>query len=312
MKILLSLSSIAFLSTVAGLFCPLAAAEPAHPAKPLLWKVEGNGLKEPSYLFGTIHLSVLPVGNLHPAAEKAFNASAAVYTEIPMDTASQMEMVPLLVRTDGKTLNESIGDKVAKELNDELRQINPQLDSTPFQTLKTWAVAMTVPMLQFQLKGEKALDAKLWERAAKEGKTTGALETTASQLKLFEDFSEAEQVLMLADTLKQLREDREAGKDATAELIAAYASGNEKKVLEEMNKGFAKIAEGEHKELGERFIKRFLTDRDVSMAATIDEKLRAAPDKVNFFAVGAAHYVGNPGVRAHLTGKGYRITPITE
>jgi len=288
------------------------AAQPAHPAKPLLWKVEGNGMKAPSYLFGTIHLSIPPVGNLHPAAQKAFEASDAVYTEVPLDTASQMTAVPLLSRKDGKTLDESTGNEVAKELNDELRQINPQLDSKPFQTLKTWAVAITVPMLQFQLKGEKALDVKLWDLATEEGKTTGALETTASQVKLFEDFSEAEQVHMLADTLKQLREDRMAGRDSAAELIAAYASGDEKKVLEKMNEGLTRIAEGEHKELGERFIKRFLTDRDVSMAATIDEKLRAAPDKVNFFAVGAAHYVGHPGIRAHLTGKGYRITPITE
>ncbi len=310
MKLLPSLGSLALL--LAAVVSPAMAAEPAHPAKPLLWKVEGNGMKAPSYLFGTIHLSIPPVGNLHPAAQKAFEASDAVYTEVPLDTASQMTAVPLLSRKDGKTLDESIGDKVAKELNDELRQINPQLDSKPFQTLKTWAVAITVPMLQFQLKGEKALDVKLWDLATEEGKTTGALETTASQVKLFEDFSEAEQVHMLADVLKQLREDRMASRDSAAELIAAYASGDEKKVLEKMNEGLTRIAEGEHKELGERFIKRFLTDRDVSMAATIDEKLRAAPDKVNFFAVGAAHYVGHPGIRAHLTGKGYRITPITE
>ena len=312
MQRLPSILSIAFLSLAAGLACPSTAAELAHPVKPLLWKVEGDGLKKPSYLFGTIHLSVPPVGNLHPAAEKAFASSDSVFTEVPMDTESQMAMVPLLMRKDGKTLDESIGAKLAKELNDELRLINPQLDSTPFQALKTWGVAMTVPILPLQLKGEKPLDAKLWGRAVEEGKTTGALETTASQLKLFEDFSEAEQVHMLADVLKQLRDDRAAGRDAMADLIAAYASGNEKKVLEQINKEFSRIAEGEHKELGERFIKRFLTDRDVSLAATIDEKLRAAPDKVNFFAVGAAHYVGNPGIRAHLTAKGYRITPITE
>ncbi len=288
------------------------AAEPAHPTKPLLWKVEGNGLKEPSYLFGTIHLSVPPVGNLHPAAEKAFEASAAVYTEIPLDAESQIALMPMMIRKDDQTLDDSIGDKLAKELNDELSQINAQLDSTPFQTLKTWGVAMTLPMLKLQLKGEKGLDAKLWERANREDKTLGALETAASQLRLFDDFSEAEQVTMLEETLKLLREEREAGLDSMLELIAAYASGDEKKVLEEMTKAMKKSAEGKNGKLGERFMKSFLTDRDVTLAATIAEKLRATPDKVHFFAVGAAHCVGAPGIRGGLTAKGYRITPITE
>lgn len=288
------------------------ATEPEHPAKPLLWKVEGNGLKQPSYLFGTIHLSVPPVGTLHPAAETAFMAADVVYTEIPMDTATQMEVMPMLMRKDGKTLDQSIGEKLAKELNEELKQINPQLDSTPFQSLKTWGVAVTLPMLPFQLKGEQPLDAKLWERATKEKKATGSLETAVSQLKLFEDFTETEQISTLADILKQLREDREAGKNTTADLIAAYVSGDEKAVLDEVNNSLQRSAEGENKELGERFMKRFLTDRDVTIAAVIAEKLKAAPDKVHFFAVGAAHYVGKPGITSHLTAKGYIITRVTE
>jgi uncharacterized protein YbaP (TraB family) len=303
---------IALLLVTGSLIQTSAAAEPAHPEKPLLWKIEGGNLKKPSYLFGTIHLSVAPVGNLHPAAEKAFAASEVIHTEIPLDTASQLAIVPMIMRKDGKTLGESIGAKTTGELVAELKQINPQLDATPFQSFKTWAVAMTVPMLKFQLKGEKGLDAKLWERATRQGKKTGALETADSQVKVFESFTEAEQVIYLSETLKQLREDRAAGKDSVADLIAAYASGDEKKVQATIDESMARIAAGEHKELGERFMKRLLTDRDVSMAATIDEKLRAEPEMIHFFAVGAGHYVGKPGIRGILTGKGYRITPIIE
>ncbi|GAA5122325.1 TraB/GumN family protein [Luteolibacter yonseiensis] len=304
--------SLVMVLTLGGIAGSSLAAAPEHPVKPLLWKVEGDGLKQPSYLFGTIHLSVPPVGTLHPAAETAFKAADVVCTEIPLDTATQMEIVPMLMRKDGKTLDESIGDKLAKELNDELKQVNPQLDSTPFQSLKTWGVAVTVPMLPYQLKGEQPLDAKIWERATKEGKATGSLETVASQLKLFEDFTEAEQTSMLGDVLKQLREDREAGTDATASLIAAYVSGDEKRVLDEVNKSMQRSAEGENKELGERFMKRFLTDRDAAIASVIDEKLKGSPDKTHFFAVGAAHLTGKPGIPGQLITKGYRITRITE
>ena len=44
-----------------------AVEEKGHPAKPLLWKIEGNGLEKPSYLFGTIHVSTPAIATLHPA-----------------------------------------------------------------------------------------------------------------------------------------------------------------------------------------------------------------------------------------------------
>ncbi|RYD61699.1 MAG: TraB/GumN family protein [Verrucomicrobiaceae bacterium] len=287
-------------------------AAPKHPEKPLLWKVEGDNLKNPSYLFGTIHLSTPPVGNLHPAAEKAFESANVVLTEIPMDLKTQMAMVPMFLRQDGKTLDDAIGEKLAAELNAELKAINPELDSTPFQTFKTWAIAMILPMLKSQLTGDKPLDSKLWDRATAAGKETGALETAEGQLAIFEEFNEVDQTIILAETIKQIRDDRAAGKDATADLIKAYATGDAAKVQKEMDKSVEKIAAGAHKELGERFMKLLLTDRDVTIAKAIDDKLVAAPDKIQFFAVGAAHYVGKPGIRSHLEKRGYRITAITE
>ena len=41
-------------------------AEPEHPLKPLLWKVEGPGTAKPAYLFGTIHIGKTAAVNLTP------------------------------------------------------------------------------------------------------------------------------------------------------------------------------------------------------------------------------------------------------
>lgn len=311
MKLLKSILPVAFILG-AGCFTATAQEAEKHPEKPLLWKVEGKELKKPSYLFGTIHLSTPPVGNLHPAAEKAFEASDVVYTEIPMDMKTQMGMVGLLMRKDGKTLDESIGEKLSGELDAELKAINPQLNAVPFQTFKTWAMAASIPLLKSQLKGEQALDLALWNRATKEGKETGGLETAEGQVGVFEAFGEADQVKFLGETLKQLREDRESGKDSVGALVSAYASGDEEKVRQEMDKAMEQMAAGENKDLGERLMKRLLTDRDASMAKTIGEKLQAAPDKTQFFAVGAGHYAGKPGIRGHLEEQGYRVTAIKE
>lgn len=290
----------------------LQAAEPGHPDKPLLWKIEGGDLKVPSYLFGTIHITPAEISQLHPAAEKAFDSADSVYTEIPLDTKTQLAMTPLLIRKDGKQLSESIGEDLSAQLEAELKQINPQLDSVPFQSFKTWAIGMMLPQLKFQLQGQKALDSVIWERATKAGKKTAALETPESQFAIFDELKEPEQVIVLAETMAQMKEDREAGVDSMAELISAYKTGDEGKVQGELDKSYRRMAEGEHKELGERFMKRVLADRDVTLAAEIDKQLRATPDKIQFFAIGTAHYIGKPSVRGHLTEKGYRITRIQD
>jgi uncharacterized protein len=182
-----------------------AEAEPKHPLKPLLWKVEGKGLTQPSYLFGTIHISKGPAATLHPAAQKAFDASSHFYAEIPMDPESQIALAPLMMRKDGKTLDEAIGKDLAEELNAELKLINPALDSTPFQSMNTWLAAILPQMLPHQMEGGKPLDLQLWEKAKASGKSTAGMEKPEAQMIAFTELTEAEQVIMLSETLRLLK-----------------------------------------------------------------------------------------------------------
>ncbi|WAC19830.1 TraB/GumN family protein [Luteolibacter sp. SL250] len=289
-----------------------AIEEKGHPAKPLLWKIEGNGLEKPSYLFGTIHVSTPAIANLHPAAEKAFVSADAVYTEIPMDADSQLKMMPLLLRKDGKTLTESIGKELSAELDAELKLINPQLDATPFQPLQTWAVTMALPLLKYQLQGAKAVDQIISERAIKEGKEVRALETVEEQMGLLGGFKEEENIIILRESLRQMKEDRANGIDGIEVMLGAYAAGDDGKLEKEIDRMNQSIAESEHKELGTRFIKKLFEDRNLSMAATIGGFLGKEGGKVHFFAAGSGHFIGKDNIRDHLARKGYRITRIED
>lgn len=303
----------ALLFAGAALTLPVVSAqEKGHPVKPLLWKIEGNGLEKPSYLFGTIHLSTPAMQELHPAAAKAFDSADVLYTEVSMDPQSQLALAPLMMRKDGKTLSDSIGKELTAELDGELKRINPQLNSAAFQPLKTWAVTMALPVLKYQLKGSKAVDQLLSDKATKAGKEKLAVETLESQFGILDGFEEEEDIIVLKETLRQIKEDRAAGIDSVDNLIAAYIAGDEALLSAEIDKSFKRIAESEHKELGERFIKKLFDDRNLSMAITIDEQLKQAPAKVRFFAVGSGHYIGKDNIRDHLTKKGYRITRIPD
>ncbi len=287
-----------------------AQEAPQHPVKPLLWKIEGNDLKKPSYLFGTIHLGGGALNKLHPTAEKAFEESQVLLTEIPMDAKTQLGMMIKLMRKDGKTLTESIGPDLNKQLDDELRAINPALSSKPFQPMCTWAIAASLPMLESQLTGATAVDKKLWDAAVKQGKKTDAMETADFQVGVFGSLTEEEQIIFLSETLRYMRKDRAEGKNSVKELTDAYIQGDADLIKKLIEKSFKEMLEGPHKELGEKFFDKLLTQRDKSMAATIAEKLKASPDTVHFFAAGTAHFTGDPSIRSHLEKAGYRITRI--
>lgn len=291
---------------------PAAADQPAHPLKPLLWKIEGGDLTKPSYLFGTIHLGSGPLATLHPAAAAAFKASDAVHTEVPMDMKSMLASSRHMMRKDGKSLDDAIGEECARQLGDCLKGINPGLDAKPFQPMKTWIVAVALPTLESQMKGEKPMDLMLWGRATKAGKKTAGIETSEKQYGMLDSFTEEEQVLLLKESLRIMSEAKKNGRDEIKVLVDAYVKGEPELVKKEMDRQIDEMRAGEHKALGERTLKLVLTDRDTTMAASIAATLAAEPGQCHFFAAGAAHFIGGTSIRAHLEEKGYRVSRIEE
>ncbi|BCU76254.1 TraB/GumN family protein [Luteolibacter sp. LG18] len=288
------------------------AEDPACPAKPMLWQIEGKGLEKPSFLFGTLHVGNRTVTTFHPATVRAFNCAQVVYTEIPMDAASQVAASAAVLRKDGKKLSEAIGKDLTRQIEGELRAIQPQLDIAPLESLKTWTAATVIPVLRFQLTGGKALDALVWDRAVAAGKQTAAIEKPADQLAIFDELSEDEQVILLTETLRQLQEGRKKGVDPIDALVAAYIEGDAAKLEAEVDKQLSDMQEGEHKELGERLLKRLLRDRNLTMAETIAGILAAKPGQSHFFAAGTGHFIGKESIVDLLAAKGYRVTRTTE
>ena len=110
--------------------------------------------------------------------------------------------------------------------------------------------------------------------------------------------------------MRLLKTERAEGKDTMKALLDAYVSGEPAKVVEEFDKGLREMTEGEHKELGERLMKRILTDRDKIMADYIMATLKKDPGTVHFFAAGAAHFCSEKSIRSHLEAAGYKVTRI--
>ncbi|HEX6915751.1 MAG TPA: TraB/GumN family protein, partial [Chitinophagaceae bacterium] len=77
----------------------------APTEKSLLWKISGNGLSAPSYLYGTIHIMCPDDIRITPKLEAAFNSTRQLYLELDMDNPAAMaKMMMGMMMTDGSSL----------------------------------------------------------------------------------------------------------------------------------------------------------------------------------------------------------------
>ncbi len=309
---LAALSFVWMLPMAAFLTGSALCEEAKHPEKPLLWKIEGNGLAKPSYLFGTIHIGTPEVLNLHPAAKRAFDSADVVYTEVTMDEEARKVDLPLLLRKDGKTLSESIGKELSARFEEELKLVDPDLEAERFDPLVTWMTAIVLPTLPDLMDGNSSLDQTLWERAVAAGKKTGALETLAGNAAMFEEMGEKAQIVMLSATMDFMEKCRDEKEDPMERMGDVYQTGDMELIRKETEKFFLFMEQGENGATGKLVRKGLLDGRNVKMAAVAASHLKEEPNAIHFFAAGAAHFATETGIGDQLQKAGYTVTRITE
>src|SRR6478752_1732386 len=68
----------------------------AHPTSSLLWKISGNGLKEPSYLYGTVHSFDERAFRFAKLAEKYIAECNAFGMEINMENLGDADIFGMM------------------------------------------------------------------------------------------------------------------------------------------------------------------------------------------------------------------------
>ena len=276
--------------------------------KPFLWRIKAHPDDKPSYLFGTIHLSRPSVTKLPPRVLAALHASDAVYTEIPMDPPTLVRMTPHLFLSEGKTLADVLPKDLLKEAQGAVREIDPKLPFDPFSRMQVWAFAAGLAGLEDQIKypGALAQDMVIFQRGAFDGKEVGGIETPEEQIAIFDELTVDEQIEMLRDGLKQMRDIRATGQSPSEMLVGLYLTGDIDALGIELNKWL----DPEGSELSAKLVERLLTRRNRLMAERIAAKLRTEAGKTFFFAVGAAHLYGPNGLVNLLSHEGIEVSRV--
>lgn len=286
-----------------------SAATPESPvvaqawARPFLYR--GVFKQKEVYVLGTIHLPDPRLKHFPSALEAALASTEVVFTEIPMDEATQAAIAPTLMLPETQSLTQLLPPALHQRVSAAFAGAGFPFE--PFEKMKPWAVSVQLSVLDrlMTLALQKPLDAVLYQRAQADGKHTAALETAREQLAIFEGLTPHEQVELLRLTMDYRDSARKEQRDVLAELLDAYVQGDEGG----MNK-LVREAFDPKDALSLKLMKRTITDRNRSMAERILEQTAKRPERKLFFAVGCGHVVGNDGLIARLRQQQLELTRV--
>lgn len=300
-----SFLSVIFLSTFLLFSCKgskSAAQTTASVPHSLLWKIEKADQSQPSYLFGTIHMIPKEDYFLPSGLDEAFYKSKQVVFEIDLDEmsdmGSMMGMLSNLMMKDGTTLKDLLTPQEYTEVSKYFD--NMGLPMFLLSKVKPMFLSMLAEVnmnpAEMQSDDIVSYEMNLYDRAQKEKKEVGGLETMQYQMSLFDSISYKDQAVMLMDAIKGTNTDTDMY-DQTVELYkhqdieAMIEMATEPKPGEDGN-----------------FENVLINNRNKNWIPIMSKLMKNGPV---FFAVGAGHLAGENGVLSLLKKQGYKVTPVS-
>lgn len=288
-----------FKTITAALF--IAVAVPA--SSQVLYKVEGNGLSSPSYVFGTHHLA--PISVLDQFGAKApYESVSQVVGEIDM-TQDQMAlaqaMQPHMMAPADSTLSKVIAPEDFTVISEEFKKWAPMqgMELSMLDMMKPMAVTTMIAatMAQQAMPGfnpAEQLDSWFQLQGKAAGKKIIPLETVEQQATLLFDTTP---ISYQAEALVELLKDPSEALENTKALTEAYNNQDLDKMLK------LSEDEDEHPE----FMIALLDKRNADWLTKLPAIFKEGP---TFVAVGALHLAGDKGIVEGLRKLGYKVTPV--
>ncbi|MEM1214446.1 MAG: TraB/GumN family protein [Bacteroidota bacterium] len=298
-------------------------AQPAKVAEPslaptaeencLLWKISGEELSTPSYLYGTIHMIAADDYVLRPEASTAFAQAERIVFEIDMDEMNNpmaiMGLMSNMYMPDGLTVKDLVDSA-------EYAMVSQHFDrkGLPMMALGRMkpmflSVLVGMDMNDMQANGKgglggldlgdgiKSYELEFTQMATAAGKPTDGLETLAFQMSIFDSIPYPAQAQMLVESVRSEVEGTDDDINDLDKMTELYL--NEKIVeMVGMMQEEASIAE---------FEDILLEKRNRNWIPKMTKMMTEAPV---FFAVGAGHLAGEVGVIALLRQAGYTVEPV--
>ena len=292
-----------------SLFCLLCLyslqAQPSREKKypSLLWEISGNGLKKPSYLIGTMHVS----------SKLAFHLPDSFYFAVRNVQVVALETNPETWQED-MSKYEFGSDELSGYGNFYGKYSSMPSDYLGINTLKFFKYDNKIARALFSnpsainnllyrsygndvsdFEEDTYLDMYIFQCGKKWGKKISGVENYGESMQL------------MAEAYKDAARDKNRKERSYGDWDDAYSAD---KLQEAYRLGNLDLLDSINKynSISAAFDEKFLYRRNEIQSASIDSILRSGATL--FVGVGAAHLPGNRGVIELLRKKGYRLRPV--
>ncbi len=272
----------------------------------LLWKVEGNGLAAPSYIFGTHHVAPADMVSRVEGLTDALDAVAAVYGEVNMVDLNPMEMqqmiMPHIMAPSDSTLSVLFTPQQLDSIQTIFQAYAGQpVDLAQMNMVKPVMLSTQLAVMQSMkafpdFNPQAQLDATIQNMAKAAGKEVDGLETFEYQLGILYDTPLSEQA---QDLMEVIRHDDEAVEKATT-LANAYQNADLDAISATLY---------DDPEMTRAKLEKLLLIRNRDWASRLPAIMN---DKSVLVVVGCGHLPGDEGLISLLRNAGFIITPVDE
>lgn len=288
MKKLFLVLGITFLSSI--LF-----AQKGKSNNSLLWKISGKGIKEPSYLFGTIHVICDSNYLWTDAMKNAFNSTKKLCLELPMNGEGfQLEIGKAIMLPDSLELKDFFSEAQYDSVNTYFTN-NMGTDIAALKKFKPFGLSsfLILKMVNCNGKIPVAYENKLMGYANEQNMEITGLETIEEQFKIFDDQPKERQAEIIMSSIRDMQKQQELYNA----MMAAY-------LKQDISALYKLITQSpEYKDM----LDVMIYNRN---AKWIPAMLTMAKQEPVFFAVGAGHLGGDKGVIKLLRKEGYKVEAV--
>lgn len=258
----------------------------------LLWEISGGQLKEPSYLYGTIHMICPADFRMSELLKKKFESSTNLFLELDMDDPSMtMKTLQLSMMKKG-----SLKELMSSEEYTELEKFMKDTIGMPlsvFNKMKPFTLMSIMYTKILPCKGMESYEQRFLEMAKSQKKEVNGLEKLEDQFAVFDNIPDSVEVKMILEMSRKFAEQ----KTEFAKMVEAYKA-KDLVAMQNMISASPDMA---------GFEDVLLVNRNKNWIPVMEKNMLQSS---TFFAVGAGHLPGDDGVISLLRKSGYKVVPV--
>lgn len=260
----------------------------------LLWEISGNGLRHPSFLFGTFHLMCKDEIAFSPQLLQALKLADKLYLELDMDDPAMLfGAMKYMNMQNGKQLRDFYTSEEFERLQNYFKE-NLHTPLAMFQKAKPYfLVALLYPQM-LQCSPPASIEEALVQKARENKIEVKGLETVEQQAAVFDSIPydwQAKELLKNIDSMQEYQHEFET-------MLGQYRNQD----LAELEGMASKSEFG-----GDNYADLLINDRNKNWVEQLDTLMKSQSLLV---AVGAGHLVGKQGLISLLKQRGYTLQPL--